>query len=286
MTAPVRCQQGTKPTSRLFFINKTKDGIFSEPPYPSFHSSFWQWSQRGVYPGTFILKSLYLRVTNSCLVMWWCACPSVKIKLRRFSNNSIFSTLRQIFILHSAYRNGFPPIIYFLMRYLLSTAPISDGLLDVKAFDRIWGAKRWIVLTNWAAILGERHPPINILFPFTDSYVWWALASCTMLFLWSLSELAWPAAAYIFISHELSWTWLIGGRLAGRGSRQALQGTVTFIFLSTEIVLDSKAWEQECSESFKSLSSFHAGFVVLRPTDQFDDIIYCTVDLFANLTIK
>lgn len=172
---------------------------------------------------------------------------------------------------------------------LLSAAPISDGLLDVKAFDRIWGAKRWIVLTNWAAIFAERHPPINILFPFTDFYVWWALASWTMLFLWSLSELAWPAAAYIFISHELSWAWLmIGGRQAGRGSRQAaVQGTVTFYFFSsTEIVLDSKAWEQECSESFKSLSSFHAGYVVLRPTDQFDDIIYCTVDLFANLTVK
>lgn len=136
----------------------------------------------------------------------------------------------------------------------------------MKAFDRIWRPKRWKVLPNWAAIRGERNPPINILFPFTDFYVWWALASCTMLFLWSLSELAWPAAAaYIFISHELSRTWLIGGRQAGRGSRQALQGTVTFIlFLSTEIVLDSKAWERECWESFKSLSSFHAGYVVLR----------------------
>jgi hypothetical protein len=173
------------------------------------------------------------------------------------------------------------------MSCLLSAAPISDWLLDVKAFDRIWGPKRWIVLTNWAAILGERHPPQSIfcflsLISTFDEHLQVGPCYSSDHFR-SSPGLLQHIYSFHMNYHEPGWS--VGGRQDGAVGRHC-RALSLFIFSSTEIVLDSKAWEQECSESFKSLSSFHAGYAVLRPTDQFDDIIYCTVDLFANLTVK
>ena len=80
----------------------------------------------------------------------------MKNKLRGIFNNIIFSTLRQKFILHSAYRNLSPPIIYFLMSYLLTLGSFSKRWAawcesiwqnlktkKVKSFAQLSGNPRW-----------------------------------------------------------------------------------------------------------------------------------------------
>lgn len=69
---PFVASKGPSQQGRLFFTNKTKERIFSEPPDPFFHSSFCQWSQRGVYPRNFNLNTLHLHITNSFSYMMMC----------------------------------------------------------------------------------------------------------------------------------------------------------------------------------------------------------------------